>query len=100
MAKMKFKGTRIAVRPDTPAVGKNNESRGGRGILERQEYLYPARARIMLTRSVSEACKPFPRLRFGLVCWSCKPAESGGSILHQRRVYDLALDGYGPQLKL
>jgi hypothetical protein len=66
MARMTFKGARIAVRPDTPAVGKNNQSRGGRGILERQEDLYPARARIMLTRSVSEACKPFPRLRFAL----------------------------------
>ena len=39
--KMKFKGARIAVRPDTPADGRNVQPRGGGSILERKEDLRP-----------------------------------------------------------
>ncbi len=40
--RMKFKGGTAAVRPQTPAVGNNNESRGGGRILEKMEDLRPA----------------------------------------------------------
>ena len=42
MAKNEVQPARIAVRPDTPTVGKNIESRGGGRILERKEDLRPA----------------------------------------------------------
>ena len=41
MAKNEVQPGRIAVRPETLAVGRNNESRGGGRILERKEDLRP-----------------------------------------------------------
>ena len=38
--------------------------------------IYPARAGIILTRSVSETCKPFPRLRFGSMFGRASPAKA------------------------
>ena len=37
-----FKGGTVAVRSETPAVAKNNESRGGGRLMERKEDLRPA----------------------------------------------------------
>jgi hypothetical protein len=38
MERMKFKGTRIGVRPNAPAVGRKVQPRGGGGILESRVY--------------------------------------------------------------
>ncbi len=37
MERMKFKGASVAVRPDTHAVGRNIQPRGGDAILERKD---------------------------------------------------------------
>jgi hypothetical protein len=52
-----FNGGTVAVRPETPAVGKSNERRGGGRIVERKEDLRPARRWIWPPTEVISICK-------------------------------------------